>query len=288
MRFSRRKARGRSSSRMTVEAFAPAKLNLALHVTGRRPDGYHELDSLVAFADCGDRVAVRAASEWSLAVTGPLAAGVPAGDDNLCLRAARMTDGPPAAVALEKHLPAAGGIGGGTSDAAATLRALAALDGRALPAAPERLGADLPVCLHAAAARMSGIGEIVAPVRLPPLFACLVNPGTPVSTAAVFAALTATSNPRLPDFPDWRDATQLCEWLGAQRNDLEPPARLEAPAIGVALARIAATNGCLLSRMSGSGATCFGLYSTSVEANAAARTLADAHPEWWVRAAALS
>lgn len=273
---------------MTAEAFAPAKLNLALHVTGRRPDGYHELDSLVAFADCGDRVTVRAASDWSISVSGPQAAGVPSGDDNLCLRAGRMTKGPPAAVTLEKHLPAAGGIGGGTSDAAATLRALATLDGRALPAAPERLGADLPVCLHAAAAQMSGIGEIVAPVTLPPLFACLVNPGTPVSTGAVFAALTSASNAPLPEFPVWRDAADLCDWLGKQRNDLEAPARLVAPAIGVALARIAATDGCLLSRMSGSGATCFGLYASSVEAGDAALALAEAHPDWWIRAAALS
>lgn len=273
---------------MTVEAFAPAKLNLALHVTGRRLDGYHELDSLVAFADCGDRVTVRADGDWSLSVTGPRAAGVPVGEENLCLRAARMTDGPPAAVTLEKHLPAAGGIGGGTSDAAATLRALGELDGRALPAMPERLGADLPVCLHAAAARMSGIGEIVAPVTLPALHACLVNPGTPVQTSAVFAALTSATNAPLPDLPEWRHAAHLCEWLRAQRNDLEAPARFLAPAIGVALARIAATPGCLLSRMSGSGATCFGLYATSVEAGDAARALARAHPEWWICSAALS
>lgn len=273
---------------MKAEAFAPAKLNLALHVTGRRDDGYHLLDSVVAFAACGDRITARRADRWSLSVTGPQAADVPEGDENLCLRAGRATSGPPAALTLDKVLPVASGIGGGTSDAAATLHALAALDGRAIPADPVSLGADLPVCLHGRAARMSGIGETIAPLDLPAIHACLVNPGIQVATGAVFAALSARDNAPLGDTARWRDAADLARWLAAQRNDLEAPARTIAPAIGVALAMIAATDGCLLSRMSGSGATCFGLYATSVEAEAAARAIARDRPAWWVRATPLS
>ncbi len=268
--------------------FAPAKINLALHVTGRRDDGYHLLDSLVVFADIGDRVTARPARAWSLRVTGPLARGVPEDDDNLILRAARATDGPPAAFTLDKHLPMEAGIGGGTSDAAAALRALAALDGRRVPPDPVRLGADLPVCLLGRACRMEGVGEVVTPLApLPPLHAVLVNPGIGIATPKVFGALTNRENAPLPRLPDIQDTAAFARWLAEQRNDLEGPARLISPAVGVALAQIGATDGCLLARMSGSGATCFGLFETATEAALAAERIAASRPEWWVRAAAL-
>ncbi|SEN75865.1 4-(cytidine 5'-diphospho)-2-C-methyl-D-erythritol kinase [Palleronia pelagia] len=268
--------------------FAPAKINLALHVTGRRDDGYHMLSSLVAFADVGDWVTASPADDWSLTVDGPFAEGVPTDDSNLVLKAAMATDGPPAAFTLEKNLPPASGIGGGTADAAAALRALWAMDGRAFPGAPERIGADLPVCLLGRAGLMEGIGERVEPLpALPPLHAVLVNPGVAVGTGDVFRGLTTTDNAPLPRPAPWSDARALAEWLSAQRNDLEDPARSACPAIGVVLARLQATEP-LIARMSGSGATCFALYTAAPQARVAAETLAAAHPGWWVRATALA
>lgn len=272
-----------------VEAFAPAKINLTLHVTGRRADGYHLIDSLVAFAEIGDRVTVSPASATSLMVTGPMTEGVPEGPDNLALRAAALI-GVPAAIRLEKHLPVAAGIGGGSSDAAATLRALAQMSGRQVPKDVLTLGADMPVCLLARAARMRGIGEEVSPiVAMPPVQAVLVNPGLPVSTAAVFRRLQRPDNPPMPDrLPDWGGADHLIRWLCAQRNDLEAPALAEQPVIAQVIARLSKTPGCLLARMSGSGATCFGLFAEAETAHSAARVLAADCPAWWIRAARLS
>lgn len=269
-----------------VEAHAPAKINLTLHVTGRRPDGYHLLDSLVVFADLGDVLRVAPAETVSLRVTGPMADGVPTGPENLVLRAAELM-GVAAEIELEKHLPAAAGIGGGSSDAAATLRALAELTGRPLPAEAARLGADVPVCLAARPARMRGIGEQVSPVSgVPDLAAVLVNPGAAVSTPEVFARLERREDPPMPDpLPRWETAAELVRWLVAQRNDLEAAARAVAPEIGTALAALAAMPGCGLARMSGSGATCFGLFPDRAAAGAAAAALA--RPGWWVRAVTL-
>jgi 4-diphosphocytidyl-2-C-methyl-D-erythritol kinase len=265
---------------------APAKLNLALHVTGRRADGYHLLDSLVAFAGVGDRVTVAAAGQLTLAVTGPMAAGLAADDDNLCLRAARAMGPGTAAITLDKHLPVASGIGGGSADAAATLRALARLWHRPLPA--DRglsLGADVPVCLLSHPALMRGIGEAIEGVRLPPAHVVLVNPGVAVPTPAVFAALAQRDNPPLPPLPPLPDAAALAAWLRATRNDLEAPAIALAPAIADARAALAAQPGCLFARMSGSGATCFGLFAAAPTAQAAATALA--RPGWWIAAAPL-
>ncbi|RVT82223.1 4-(cytidine 5'-diphospho)-2-C-methyl-D-erythritol kinase [Rhodobacteraceae bacterium CCMM004] len=274
-----------------AEAFAPAKVNLTLHVTGRRTDGYHLLDSLVAFAGVGDVVGAAPAADWSLTITGPAANGVPKGPDNLVLRAARAMGGAPAALTLTKRLPTAGGIGGGSADAAAALRALHRLDGRALPdaAAVVALGADVPVCLAARPARMTGVGETLAPVPpLAPAHLVLANPGVAVPTPAVFAALDRHTNPAMPaDLPQWRDAADLVAWLAQQRNDLEPPARAVCPPITDVVATLAATRGCLLARMSGSGATCFGVYAAADEARAAAAALSAARPGWWVAAAPL-
>lgn len=272
-----------------AQAFAPAKVNLALHVTGLRNDGYHTLSSLVAFADIGDRVTARPAPDWSLDVSGPMADGVPSGCDNLILRAARLTRGPPAAFVLDKHLPMQAGIGGGTSDAAAALRALNRLDGRAPPDGPERIGADLPVCLRARAALVDGAGERVTVLPpLPPLHAVLANPRVALPTPRVFAALDRKRNPPLPDLPDAPDTADLIDWLAHQRNDLERPARAIAPVIGVLLSRLSTLPRCRLARMSGSGATSFGLFDTGADARAAAESLAQDRPDWWVRATTLA
>lgn len=272
-----------------TEVFAPAKVNLTLHVTGRRDDGYHLLDSLVAFADVGDRLSVSLTDAPRLDVTGPMANGVPAGDENLALRAARLM-GADVHVTLDKRLPAAAGLGGGSSDAAACIRAVAALTGQPLPdaQAAAALGADVPVCLLARAARMRGIGEDVAPLAaFPFLNAILVNPGVAVPTGTVFGRMTQTSNPPMSArLPDWPDAAALIAWLAAQRNDLQEPAIALQPVIGDVLETIAAQPGCGLARMSGSGATCFGLFGTQTQAQQAARALA--RPGWWVRAVTLS
>lgn len=272
--------------------FAPAKVNLALHVTGRRPDGYHLLDSLVVFVSCGDRLDVSAASGLSLEIDGPEAAGLSAGPENLVLRAAAAfgPDVPGVRLRLEKNLPIAAGIGGGSADAAAALRLLSRAWSRPLPssAAILALGADVPVCLAGVPARMGGIGEAVEPLAgpLPPLSLVLVNPREGLSTASVFAALERRDGAPMPArLPQWRDAADLARWLGAMRNDLDPPARRVAPVVDAMLARIAAAPGCLLARMSGSGATCFGLFADRTAADAAAGAIRRAEPGWWVTAA---
>lgn len=264
--------------------FAPAKVNLALHVTGQRADGYHLLDSLVVFAGVGDRVTV--APGAGFAITGPQAAALAPEPGNLCLRAAGAMGGG-LRITLDKHLPVASGIGGGSADAAATLRAMARL-GRPLPqaAAVLALGADVPVCLAGRAVRMTGVGEGLTPVTLPPVWLVLANPGVAVPTPAVFRALATRDNPPLPPLPALPDAAALAGWLGGTRNDLEPPAITLAPEIAFTRAALAATPGCLLARMSGSGATCFGLYATEPAARAAAAAIRAAQPGWWVAAAA--
>ncbi|PWK60188.1 4-(cytidine 5'-diphospho)-2-C-methyl-D-erythritol kinase [Roseicyclus mahoneyensis] len=275
-----------------MRLFAPAKVNLALHVTGRRDDGYHLLDSVVVFADLGDRIDIAPSNDLSLTVTGPRAAGVPADRRNLIWQAAELfPPGQGAAITLDKHLPHAGGIGGGSADAAATLRGLAAFWDLALPnaAAVLSLGADVPVCLFRKPARMLGIGEIVAPLPpLPPLWVVLINPGIEVPTSAVFKKLTSPDNTPLPDIPaqGWQDAAALSDWLCDTRNDLEPPARALVPEIGRVIDHLNARPGCLLARMSGSGGTCFGLFATEAAATQAALDLQD-RPDWWVAAARL-
>jgi 4-diphosphocytidyl-2-C-methyl-D-erythritol kinase len=276
-----------------VRVFAPAKVNLALHVVGRREDGYHLLDSLVVFAGVGDWLEVTRAETSRLTVTGPFAEGVPTGPENLLWKAhALVPDAPPLQIALEKNLPHAAGIGGGSSDAGALLQALTGAFGCTMPSAGEvlALGADVPVCLSHAPQRMSGIGERLEPVPvLPPLDLVLVNPGVSVPTAAVFKALPTAEGIPIGDF-DWADGEgpdAFMAWLSARRNDLESPARALAPAIDPALAALRAAEGCLLARMSGSGATCFGLFDGRVPKTAriAAEAISAANPDWWVQAA---
>lgn len=276
---------------MTTEAVveaAQAKINLCLHVTGRRLDGYHLLDSLVVFADVADRVFASPAHGLSLVVAGPEGAGLQAQADNLVLRAASLMGVEDAALVLDKHLPVASGIGGGSADAAAALRALSRLTGLPLPATEEvlTLGADVPVCVAGRPARMTGIGELVDPLPALPSLACvLVNPRLPVPTPQVFAALTTRDNPPLPDLPRaaLTSAEALCGWLSAfTRNDLTPAARTVAPILTDVHAALEGTSGCLLSRMSGSGGTHFGLYASAEVALAAANDLRARHPFWWI------
>ena len=274
---------------MMSRTFAPAKVNLTLHVTGRRADGYHLLDSLVAFADVGDRVRVMPAEATTLEVTGPMAAGVPTDETNLVIKAAKLFD-LPVAIILDKHLPTAGGIGGGSSDAAATLFAMAELTGTStIPAGATALGADVRVCLARQAARMRGVGDEVQPVEgMPELYAVLANPGVAVSTAAVFEALEEKDGLAMPKrIPRWRGGWSAIDWIARQRNDLEAPAIAIAPVIGDVLAALRALPGARFARMSGSGATCFALFEERAEADHAASLLADAQPDWWVTAATL-
>jgi len=273
-----------------IERAAPAKVNLALHVTGRRDDGYHLLDSLVVFADIGDRISVRDAPELSLSVTGPRAGGVPTDSSNLVWQAAEWLGQPHGAeITLEKHLPHAGGIGGGSSDAAATIHALCSLWNRPPPSPEETLslGADLPVCLFAKPARMRGVGEVIEPLPpLPPLWLVLANAGVEVPTGPVFKSLERTDNPPLPE-PDWTDLASLVAYLCRARNDLEPPARALVPDIGQVIAHLNAQPGCLMARMSGSGGTCFGLFAHEEAARMAATVIGKANPAWWVDAGAV-
>lgn len=278
---------------MTTEtALARAKVNLALHVVGRRGDGYHLLDLLVVFAELGDRITAAAGQGLRLMVTGPQGGGLAADDDNLCLRAARAMQGPGALITLDKHLPVASGIGGGSADAAATLQVLARLWRAPLPdaAAVLALGADVPVCLAGRPARMEGVGEVISPLPpLPAAWLVLVNPGVAVSTPAVFAALARRDNPGLPaSLPKLTTTADLAAFLMMQRNDLEPAAQTLAPPIAAARMALTAQSGCRMARMSGSGATCFGLFDDGLAAAAAAQAIRLAHPGWWVQAAEMA
>lgn len=273
---------------VTATEPAPAKVNLFLHVRGRRADGYHLLESLAVFPAVGDRLGAEPARGLSLAVTGPFAQDLGTGDDNLVLRAALALGGTQgAALTLEKNLPVASGIGGGSADAAAALRLLSRLWGVAVPeGAALALGADVPVCLGARPALMGGIGERLDPApRFPGFWLVLANPRRAVPTGAVFGALARRDNPAGPPAPPggFGDIKDFAGWLGAQRNDLEAPAAALCPAIGEVLAALA--QGALLARMSGSGGTCFALHGDAAGAQAAAARLRAARPDWWIAAA---
>ncbi|MEF2070496.1 4-(cytidine 5'-diphospho)-2-C-methyl-D-erythritol kinase [Consotaella aegiceratis] len=278
------------------QGFAPAKVNLALHVTGRRADGFHELDSLVAFAEHGDRLAVAPSACDRLTLIGPFAPaldGVAA--DNLVMRAldlarhcaaTRGTRIGPLSITLEKRLPVAAGLGGGSADAAALLALLAEADPGLrddLASACLGLGADVPMCLAGHPARVQGVGEIgQALPAFPRVPVVLVNPGVPVATPEVFRRLVKRQNAPLPSVAGgWPTIESLVAYLAGARNDLEEPALSIAPAIDEA--RKALTEaGALLSRMSGSGATIFGLFATKDAAHDAATAIGAEHPHWWV------
>lgn len=285
------------SARPVLVEHAPAKINLTLEVHGRRPDGYHELTSLVVFAATGDRLALASDKPPGLRVTGPFASAVDEHADNLVLKAAselaaRIEGLVLGRFLLMKQLPVAAGIGGGSSDAAAALRLLARLNGLdpadpRLLAAARVIGADVPVCLDRKARVMTGVGErLSGPVALARLPAVLVNPGVPVVTREVFATLAAPPcEPREPadgmEIP--AGAAGLVEFLRARTNDLERVAMRLAPVVATVLERLREAPGCELARMSGSGGTCFGVFRSGGAALAAARALRTAQPGWWVR-----
>lgn len=261
-----------------------AKVNLTLHVTGQRSDGYHLIDSLAVRVGVGDTLRITPSEQLELVVDGPFAKGAPLDDRNLVLRAARLLDGAGtqgARLHLTKELPAEAGIGGGSADAASALRLLSQHWGVSIPKDVAVLGADVPVCMADGPQRMSGIGEVLAQVGpLPECWLVLVNPGKSAPTPDVFRRLETKSNPPMPlDIPKFKDARGFAAWLGLQRNDLEQPAAQIVPEIAVCLA---ALQGALLARMSGSGATCFGLYETEDQAKHAAALIDLAHPAWWV------
>ncbi|HMN70925.1 MAG TPA: 4-(cytidine 5'-diphospho)-2-C-methyl-D-erythritol kinase [Rhodoblastus sp.] len=286
-----------------LAARAPAKINLTLHVQGRRADGYHELQSLVAFAGVCDHLTLTPADTLSLSVRGPTAQAAGEGDDNLVLRAARNLVQRVAglklgAFALTKYLPVAAGVGGGSSDAAAALRLLARLNGmtpedpRLMDAARET-GADVPVCLDPAARMMTGVGEMLGPkLGLPAIPAVLVNPRVPVETRAVFAELGLTPGQsygfgRHPVVEPGAGADTLMAALKKGHNDLEDPAGVIAREVVAVLAVLGAARGAKLARMSGSGATCFALFGDRHQAARAARVIRRDHPNWWARATLL-
>ncbi|SMP29512.1 4-(cytidine 5'-diphospho)-2-C-methyl-D-erythritol kinase [Shimia sagamensis] len=269
---------------MAIEAFAPAKINLTLHVTGRRADGYHQLDSLVMLTDVGDRLTVERARETSLIVVGAMAAGVPADRSNLVIRAAELL-GVSAKITLTKSLPAMAGIGGGSSDGAAAIRALCALYDLPLPDREtlSSLGADVPVCMEPELVRMRGIGEEIDRLDTPPDWSMLlVNPRVSVSTPRVFDEMGERDNPLMGcPFPNWQAFDGVIKWLADQRNDMQKAAVGLQPVIGLVLSELSQTNGCALARMSGSGATCFAIYKNASERDEALEMMRRLHPDWW-------
>jgi 4-diphosphocytidyl-2-C-methyl-D-erythritol kinase len=280
-----------------IRVLAPAKLNLFLHVGDRRPDGYHALQSLVAFAEASDVLEIAPSSELSLSVSGPFAPQIPRGGANLVLRAARSfselyLDGPRgASITLEKNLPVAAGLGGGSSDAAATLRALNVVwqlnrTEDELVDLARTLGSDVPACVLSRPCWMEGRGEHVSATNpIPPLHLVLVNPGVLLPTAGVFAALNARTGTSAME-PPQRIGTlwDLVAYLEDAGNDLESPATHLQPDIDHVIEALHHEPGCVFAQMSGSGATCFGLFNDHEYAKGAAGRIAQDHPRWWVKA----
>jgi 4-diphosphocytidyl-2-C-methyl-D-erythritol kinase len=288
---------------------ARAKVNLTLRVVGRRVDGYHDLESVVAFADCADRLTLTPGADLILTTSGPMAQACGETADNLVLKAARLlSDRVPGlktgSFALEKVLPVAAGIGGGSADAAAALRLLARLNDLAFD--DERLlevalqtGADVPVCVASCACDMTGVGETLTPLNIPKLPSVLVNPRIPIATKDVFEALNLRHGELLigatdvvmqaPSWPDGeRSVTDWIEALATGTNDLEAPAARIEPAVGQVLAALQETHGVRLARMSGSGATCFAIFENDADAQVAGQKMMREHPAWWVHAGTLS
>jgi 4-diphosphocytidyl-2-C-methyl-D-erythritol kinase len=279
-----------------VSVFAPAKINLFLHVGEQRDDNYHALESLVVFAEAGDRLTLTSAPEISLSISGRFGGALSPGADNLVLKAAHvLLASPPlgekgAAIALEKNLPVASGIGGGSADAAATLRGLNELwdlhySEEELLGIAAQLGSDVPACLLSRPCWMEGRGERVTPLApLPQFPLILINPGVMVPTAPVFANLNArTGLGAKPPLGPINSVWDLVAYLDGAVNDLEAPASRLAPDIEDALSALDREPGCVLAQMSGSGATCFGLFDQQQFAIGAAERIAQDHPEWWVK-----
>ncbi len=285
---------------MLLERLAPAKVNLYLHVGPPGPDGYHPLDSLMVFADIGDRLSILTGGEGGLAITGPFADGLPTGPDNLIIRASELLARGRSLtfrLGLDKRLPIASGLGGGSADAAATLRLLNEafeldLPEATLSAIGLELGSDVPACLNGRPAIATGRGERLQPApRFPDLAAVLVNPGAPSPTGEVYREYDKAVSASGANAPLWparfESAVAMAEFLRTCRNDLQAPAMALQPAIGQVLRLLAQQPEALLTRMSGSGATCFALCSTPEGAAALAARVAAAQPSWWVAACLL-
>ncbi len=284
-----------------VSAMAPAKINLSLHVTGRRPDGFHDLESLVVFAAMADYLDAVPAKQDNLLVAGPFASLIKNDKTNLVLRAlatfrSRWPDAVKTGleIKLVKNLPVAAGIGGGSSDAAAALRIMAQMssseiDPTALMEMALELGSDVPVCLACRPNIMAGIGERLAPVSdLPPAYLVLANPGQPSNTKEIFAGLIRRQNPPMPELPPrFESARSLANWLATTRNDLVEPACALVPQIKAITGFFNDDKDCLFARMSGSGATVFALYEGELAALAAAARLQKIWPQYWVSASAI-
>ena len=278
-----------------IEYQAAAKINLALHVTARRDDGYHSLDTLVTFAKFGDVIRVEPANNISLTIEGPFAEALGNKDDNLVLKAAHLlqqvvkdsgNNAPGAIIHLNKHLPIASGIGGGSADAAATLLALCELwaikpEALDLKETALQLGADVPMCLYSKPLAASGIGEEIAPVALAELNMVLINPGISISTPKIFRALTATNSDSLPPIKPRPSPKELLDWLQNTQNDLQAPAIKLAPQIQAVLDSLLESKECQFARMSGSGATCFGLFESIEQAKSTANDIGQRNPDWW-------
>ena len=292
----------RSAMANSICEAARAKVNLTLHIKGKRRDGYHELESLVVFADVSDELVFTPASEDRLSLEGPFAGLVDG--ENLVLKAKRAFASWLGVTVsgdflLKKNIPVAAGLGGGSSDAAATIRALLKVydrdeDTKTFIRQSASIGADVPVCLQDSAAWMCGLGERVTPVcGLTPLPALLVNPGIKLSTAAVFKTLNAKplqaeEAEAPPSFPGWRNPQEAAVWLNEGRNDLEAPAIALEPAVKKVLDALRRLDGCMLSRLSGSGPTCFGIFLSQDAAAEAASEMRRSYPNWWVQATTLS
>jgi 4-diphosphocytidyl-2-C-methyl-D-erythritol kinase len=293
---------------MLLTETARAKVNLTLRVLGRRADGYHDIESLVVFADCADTLTLTPGPELGLSTGGPGAPDCGEMSDNLVVRAARLLGERIPGLTLghftlDKHLPVAAGIGGGSADAAAALRLLArannlAIDDARIADVARETGADIPVCLASKACTMTGVGENLAMLDVPPMPCVMVNPRVGVATKDVFAALGLGKGEFLAGAgdvmlsPGWpAEGVSFDEWLDAVRagsNDLERPAMKVEPIIDGVLSALRATDGVRLARMSGSGATCFAIFETIGDAGQAAKAIAQAHPDWWVHAGVLS
>lgn len=283
-----------------VRQRAHAKVNLTLSVLGRRADGYHELESLVTFADVHDVVTLEPGAPYALAVSGQFAHGI--AGENILARAlallgeaeSRLSIG---SVTLEKNLPVAAGLGGGSADAAALLRAVRVANVNYAAQIPwhdiaAKLGADVPVCMGDRPALMWGIGELLTPVaRLPEASAVIINPRQPLPTGDVFRALGAAalaSAPRQPPLPpELPRLPDLIDYMRARGNDLEAPATQLLPVIGEIKAALQAEAGCRIAAMSGSGPTCFGIFTDQAQARQAADRIADSHSGWWVKSTLL-
>jgi len=269
-----------------LSAKARAKINFALHVLGRRRDGFHDLDSIVAFAEFGDTVAVEPCRDLSIEVSGPASAGVPADERNVAAKAARMLSANLGAkIKIEKWIPAASGLGGGSSDAAAALRLLSKQWGVSIGPISNfaRVGADVPVCLAGGCSRIRGAGETVELLEpgWPELPLVLANAGKEVSTTRVFQGVKRFGGALVGEIPGTCSVGELAAWLENQRNDLESPALSIAPEIRDVLSQLSSCRGCLLARMSGSGGTCFGIFESSEAAVRAKRKVHRANSSWW-------